>query len=80
MPQKATRALGAVLAAPPPVLARLRFTSLFGLEASLVEVEIDISFGLPTFNMVGLPDSSVRESRYRVRSAIRNSGFEFPAH
>lgn len=62
------------------VLARLRSASLFGVKASLVEVEVDVSFGLPTFNMVGLPDSSVRESRDRVRSAIRNSGFEFPAH
>ena len=64
----------------PRVLARLRSASLFGIEASLVEVEVDVSFGLPTFNMVGLPDSSVRESRDRVRSAIRNSGFEFTAH
>ena len=47
------------------VLARLRSASLFGIEASLVEVEVDVSFGLPTFNMVGLPDSSVRESRDR---------------
>ena len=39
-----------------------------------------MSFGLPTFGMVGLPDASVRESRDRVRSAIRNSGFEFPPH
>ena len=39
-----------------------------------------MSFGLPVFTMVGLPDTSVRESRDRVRSAIRNSGFEFPSH
>ncbi len=39
-----------------------------------------MSFGLPAFSMVGLPDSSVRESRDRVRSAIQNSGFPFPAH
>lgn len=62
------------------MLARLRSATLFGVEASLVQVEVDVSFGLPTFSMVGLPDSSVRESRDRVRSAIRNSGFEFPAH
>ena len=60
--------------------ARLHSASLVGVEASLVEVEVDVSFGLPTFTMVGLPDSSVRESRDRVRSAIRNSTFEFPAH
>ncbi len=45
-----------------------------------MQVEVDVSFGLPFFNMVGLPDASVRESRDRVRSAIRNSGFEFPPH
>ena len=44
------------------------------------EDEVDVSFGLPMFAMVGLPDASVRESRDRVRSAIRNSGFEFPPH
>ena len=43
-----------------------------------MQVEVDVSFGLPAFNMVGLPDASVRESRDRVRSAIRNSGYEFP--
>jgi len=51
---------------------------VFGVEASPVQVEVDVSFGLPSFTMVGLPDASVRESRDRVRSAIRNSGFEFP--
>ena len=51
-----------------------------GVEASPVQVEVDVSFGMPIFTMVGLPDASVRESRDRVRSAIRNSGFEFPPH
>lgn len=45
-----------------------------------MQVEVDVSFGMPMFTMVGLPDASVRESRDRVRSAIRNSGFEFPPH
>ena len=45
-----------------------------------MHVEVDVCFGLPSFTMVGLPDPSVRESRDRVRSAIRNSGFEFPSH
>ena len=62
------------------MLARLRSAALFGVDPSIVQVEVDVSFGLPAFNMVGLPDSSVRESRDRVRSAIKNSGFEFPAH
>lgn len=62
------------------MLASLRTAALFGVEACLVHVEVDVAFGLPVFNMVGLPDASVRESRDRVRSAIRNSGFEFPPH
>jgi magnesium chelatase family protein len=62
------------------MLASLRSAALFGVEASAVHVEVDVSFGMPIFTMVGLPDASVRESRDRVKSAIRNSGFEFPAH
>src|SRR5262252_6104645 len=62
------------------MLARLRTAAVFGVEACPVDVEVDVSFGMPRFSMVGLPDASVRESRDRVRSAIRNSGFSFPAH
>src|SRR3954452_4312662 len=62
------------------VLACLRTATVFGVDASPVDVEVDVSFGLPAFTMVGLPDTSVRESRDRVKSAIRNSGFDFPAH
>src|SRR5438128_5857036 len=62
------------------MLACLRTAALFGVEACPVHVEVDVSFGMPSFTMVGLPDASVRESRDRVRSAIKNSGFEFPAH
>jgi len=68
------------LALPPSVLACIRTAAVFGIEASVVHVEVDVSFGLPGFQMVGLPDASVRESRDRVRSAIRNSGLEFPPH
>lgn len=50
-----------------------------GLEAPLVTVEVDIANGLPAFNIVGLPETSVRESKDRVRSAVINCGFEFPA-
>ncbi|HEX7484810.1 MAG TPA: YifB family Mg chelatase-like AAA ATPase [Vicinamibacterales bacterium] len=60
------------------MLACLRSAAVFGIEAFPVHVEVDVTFGLPSFTMVGLPDPSVRESRDRVRSAIRNSGFEFP--
>ncbi len=54
--------------------------TVIGIDAVRVRVEVDVSFGLPHFLLVGLPDPSVRESRDRVRAAIRNSGFEFPAH
>jgi magnesium chelatase family protein len=60
------------------VLSSLLTTALFGLDACQVHVEVDVSYGLPRLTMVGLPDASVRESRDRVRSAIRNSGFAFP--
>ena len=62
------------------MLASLRTAAVFGVEACPVHVEVDVSFGFPSFTMVGLPDTSVRESRERVRLAIRNSGFEYPPH
>src|ERR671925_2006531 len=62
------------------VLASLRSAAVFGIEAYPVHIEVDVSFGLPHFTMVGLPDATVRESRDRVRTAIRNSGFPFPQH
>lgn len=62
------------------MLASLRSAAVFGVEAAWVHVEVDVSLGMPFFAMVGLPDASVRESRDRVRSAIRNSGYEFPLH
>ncbi|MSQ07813.1 MAG: ATP-binding protein [Dehalococcoidia bacterium] len=60
------------------MLAKTRTCALSGLNGFLVEVEVDISPGLPAFNIVGLPDAAVRESSERVRAAIRNSGCEFP--
>jgi len=60
------------------MLARLPSAALRGLTAEAVDVEVDLSRGLPAWNMVGLPDASVREARDRVRSALLNSGFEFP--
>ena len=62
------------------MLASLRSAAVFGVDAYPVQIEVDVSFGLPHFTMVGLPDATVRESRDRVRSAIRNCGFEFPQH
>ncbi|OPX86706.1 MAG: Competence protein ComM [Pelotomaculum sp. PtaB.Bin104] len=56
----------------------VKSTALHGLEGQIVNVEVDVSRGLPSFDLVGLPDASVREAKDRVRAAIKNSGFEFP--
>ncbi|MBI4089560.1 MAG: ATP-binding protein, partial [Candidatus Levybacteria bacterium] len=62
------------------MLAKVNSSAVVGLDAVLVEVEVDIaSQGLPSFTIVGLPDKAVEESRERVRSAIKNSGADFPA-
>lgn len=60
------------------MLAIVNSVVLVGLEGQRVSVEVDISSGLPLFEIVGLPDPSVREARERVRAALKNSGFEFP--
>ena len=61
------------------MLASARTFTLVGVEAREVQVEVDVvGRGLPAFSLVGLPDAAVRESRERVRSALANSGFEFP--
>src|SRR5213080_4261547 len=52
--------------------------AVFGIDAYLVEVEVDISAGNANFMTVGLPDAAVRESRERIKSAIKNCGLEFP--
>ena len=62
------------------MLACIRSAAVYGIEAAPVSIEVDVSFGLPRFTVVGLPDASVRESRDRIKSAIRNSGFTFPPH
>lgn len=53
-------------------------SALHGIDGNIIKVEIDISEGLPTFDIVGLPDSSVKEAKERVRTAIKNSNFNFP--
>lgn len=60
------------------MLASVLSAAVVGVEAALVRVEVDVASGLPAFTTVGLPDSAVRESRERVRSAIKNAGFTFP--
>ena len=60
------------------MIARVLSAALLGVEAVLVRVEVDVAAGLPQYATVGLPDSAVRESRERVKTAIRNAGFAFP--
>ena len=60
------------------MVARTYSMGAFGLEAFPVEVETDLSTGLPAFEVVGLPDAAVKESRDRVRAAMKNCGFDFP--
>jgi len=54
--------------------------AVFGVDAYRVDVEVDVARALPSFTVVGLPDNAVKESKDRVRSAIRNSGYGFPPH
>jgi magnesium chelatase family protein len=60
------------------MLFKTHSAAVFGIDAYLVEVEVDISAGMPNFLTVGLPDAAVRESRERIKSAIKNCGLEFP--
>jgi len=62
------------------MLARIDSCAVLGVEAHLVQTQVDVGAGLPSFTVVGLPDLAVQESRERVRSAVRNSNFSFPAH
>ncbi|MEA3328472.1 MAG: YifB family Mg chelatase-like AAA ATPase [Candidatus Omnitrophota bacterium] len=61
------------------MLARTESSTVIGINSLRVDVEIDIARGLPGFSIVGLPDTAVRESIKRVKSAIKNCGFDFPA-
>lgn len=60
------------------MLARVLSGTLLGIEAKVIEVEVDVARGLPAFAIVGLPEGAVRESRERVRAALKNSGYEVP--
>ena len=60
------------------MVSKLYSIGVFGIETFTVEVEADISVGLPGFDIVGLPDTAVKESRGRVRSSAKNCGLEFP--
>jgi magnesium chelatase family protein len=60
------------------MLAILDTAVVHGLRGELVRVEVDIAQGLPSFHIVGLPDAALSEARERVRSAVRNAGFQYP--
>ncbi|MBF0290136.1 MAG: ATP-binding protein, partial [SAR324 cluster bacterium] len=60
------------------MIAKTNSATVLGIDAHPIDVEVDVSFGLSVFNIVGLPDSSIRESRDRVMTAITNSGFSMP--
>ncbi len=60
------------------MLSRVRSAAVLGIDAYLVDVEVDIAHGLPSFATVGLPHGAVKEGRERVNAAVVNSGFEFP--
>ncbi|HEY5594011.1 MAG TPA: magnesium chelatase domain-containing protein, partial [Nitrospiria bacterium] len=60
------------------MIARILSSAVLGLDAFLVDVELDIAPGLPMFTIVGLPDAAIKESKDRVRAALKNTGFNFP--
>jgi magnesium chelatase family protein len=61
------------------MLAKVLSGAILGIDAYVVDVEVDIAQGLPVFATVGLPDGAVKEAKERVKSAIKNSGYDFPA-
>ena len=61
------------------MISKIYSFGLLGLQAYPVEIETDVTNGLPAVNLVGLADAAIKESRERVRSAIKNSGFLWPA-
>jgi len=61
------------------MLSRVMSSALIGIDAYLVDVEVDIAHGLPSLSTVGLAEGAVRESKERVKAAIKNSGYDFPS-
>ena len=59
------------------MLSKINCSAVAGIAGYVVEVEVDVSLGLPVFNIVGLPEIAVKESRERVKTAIKNSGYAF---
>ena len=62
------------------MLAKVKSGALLGVDAYIVEVEVDLAPGLPAFTTVGLPETAVKESKDRVRAAVKNSGYKFPGN
>ena len=62
------------------MFSKISSFGLMGLNGFKIEVEVDTNLGLPSYDIVGLPDTAVKESKERVRSAIKNSGFSFPTN
>lgn len=62
------------------MISRIFTAAINGIDSVRVEVQVDITYGLPSFNIVGLPETAVKESRERVRAAVKNAGFEFPSN
>lgn len=60
------------------MFSKIKSIGIFGIESYMIEIEADVSGGLPCFDVVGLPDTAVKESRDRVRSAIKNCKYKFP--
>ena len=60
------------------MLCKVNSMGLIGLSAYMVTIEVDVSVGMPTFELVGLPDAAVKESRERVRASLKNCGYDFP--
>ena len=59
------------------MLTKIKSATLIGIDACLIDVEIDSKKGLPMENIVGLPDTVIKESKARIKTAIKNSGFEY---
>jgi len=62
------------------MLARVKSGALRGVDAFIVEVEVDLAPGLPAFTTVGLPEPAVKEAKDRVRAALKTSGYKFPGN
>jgi len=60
------------------MLAKVKSFALTGINGYALDIEVDINAGLPSYELVGLPDASVKESKERIRSAVKNSGLDYP--